>query len=89
MTRSSAVCIGSLHEDLGELAAKVYAELIEGQRAVWAEDDGRVFVADPQQVDAVPLHWIAGTFGLGQASKDIEDDLRALLRERSKDWILD
>jgi hypothetical protein len=37
----------------------------------------------------LPTHWIAGTFGLGQPLDEIADDLRALLRERSKDWIID
>jgi hypothetical protein len=83
------VSVGSLREDMTALAAKVYQTLMDGPRLVWADDDGRVYSGEPSDDNRVPPSWIAGTFAFGQPAGDIEEDLRALRRERAKDWIID
>jgi len=83
------VNVGSLREDMTTLASKVYQTLMDGPRLVWADDDGRVYSGEPREDTRVPASWIAGTFAFGQPAEDIEGDLRALLRERTKDWIID
>lgn len=84
------MCVGSISDDLRPLASKICRELALGTRTVWADDEGKVFTADPSDADAdhVPLHWMAGTFGLGQPVQDIEEDLRVLLQERTRNWII-
>lgn len=81
--------LGSLHSDLGAVAARVQDALREGTLTVWADDRGEIFAAAPDTTNDVPTHWISGTFGMGMPTKDIEDDLRALLRERARNWIVD
>jgi hypothetical protein len=83
------VHVGMLHDDMAALAAKVYQSLIDGPRLIWAEDDGRVYAGDPEINHGLPTSWIAGTFAFGQPVSDIENDLRALLFERTKDWIIE
>jgi len=87
--RSTNHCIGHLRDDLDTLASQVQQSLADGNQTVWAEDDGRVYSCPMENDPDLPTHWIAGTFGLGQPLEEIADDLRALLRERSKDWIID
>jgi hypothetical protein len=83
------VNVGSLREDMTTLASKVYQTLMDGPRLVWVDDDGRVYSGEPREDPCLPASWIAGTFAFGQPAEDIEGDLRALLRERTKDWIID
>jgi hypothetical protein len=83
------VSVGSLSEDMKNLAGKVYQTLMDGPRLVWADDDGRVYSGEPNDDVRVPPSWIAGTFAFGQPADDIEGDLLALRRERAKDWIID
>jgi hypothetical protein len=85
----SRLVIGSLHDDLQALAGCVQRSMMDGAVTVWAEDDSRVFACPADACPALPVHWIAGTFMFGQSHRDIEEDLRALLRERAKDWIVD
>jgi len=56
---------------------------------LWTEEDGKVYICPMENEPDLPTHWIAGTFGLGQPLRTIAGDLRALLRGRSKDWIID
>ena len=82
-------CVGTLHEALPEVAAQAHLWLANGDITVWADVDGKVYADDPGTVGAIPAHWIAGTYRLGQPIADIEGDLRILLRERAKDWIIE
>lgn len=81
--------LGSLHGDLADLAGRIQRVVYEDTMTVWADDCGDVFADVPAAAVDVPEHWIAGTFGLGLPLQHIEDDLRALLRERARNWIVD
>lgn len=83
------VNVGTLNDDIAALASKVYRTLMDGPRLVWADDDGKVYSGEAGDGHGVPPSWIAGTFAFGQPAEDIEGDLLALRRERSKDWIID
>ncbi|MEP7042086.1 MAG: hypothetical protein ABI843_03430 [Dokdonella sp.] len=80
---------GTLHDNLSALAARVYIGTFEAPILVWADDVGEVFGVHPSKSPQVPATWIAGTFDSDVQHSDIEDDLRMLLRERAKDWIVD
>ena len=85
----SSRCVGTLREALPDVAVQAHLRLANGDISVWADFDGNVYADDPDAVGTVPTHWIAGTYRLGQPIADIEDDLRILLRERAKDWIIE
>ncbi len=89
MAKQLPVCLGSLHDDLLALANKVYAELAEGDRTVWADGDAKVYVGTPEQAASLSPSWLAGTFSMGRPVVEIADDLRELLRERAREWITD
>jgi len=81
--------IGRLSGELAALASRVHAELAEGDRLVYAADDGKVYAQDPDNATDIPLHWIAGTFRLGESFESLIEDLKFLRDSRMKDWILD
>ena len=81
--------IGLLSGELDILAAGVHALLIEGDRLVYAADDGKIYAEHPDLATDVPLHWIAGTFRLGEPFESLVEDLKCLRDARKKDWILD
>lgn len=81
--------LGKLHEDLQAVAMKILPLLGNGECTVWAEDDGKVYAGNPVNLHELPQHWIAGTYSLGQPLHDIGDDLRALMHERARDWLID
>ena len=84
------ISVGMLREDVAVLSHRVYQTLADGPRLIWADDAGRVYSSEPGNTSVeVPSAWIAGTFSFGQAMSEIEDDLRVLHDERSKDWILE
>ena len=81
--------IGSLSEDARSIAQRVVGELINGDRLVYASDDGKVYATSPDDIPRIPPHWIAGTFRLGAQFEAVVDDLRCLRESRLKDWLLD
>jgi hypothetical protein len=80
--------IGSLDHDLTSLAGIVYQRSRDGVCMVWVEADGRVFLADPAEAVDLEASWIVGTFGSDCVLHAIEEDLRALVRERSVDSMM-
>jgi len=84
-----ATVIGQISGQLEALAARVHAELANGDQLVYADDDGKIFAQDPEQATNIPPHWIAGTFRLGQPFEALVEDLEYLRDSRKKDWILD
>ena len=80
---------GHIHDDLTAIGNAIYQAAFVGTVSVWVDDIGHVRGCCEGVPDDVPTHWIAGTFAAGTMRDDIVDDLRALLRERAKDWILD
>ncbi|MBA8886861.1 hypothetical protein FHW12_001052 [Dokdonella fugitiva] len=83
-----ALRIGRLSEGAAVLAQRVHDQLAKGDRTVFAADDGVVYVDQPERTDGIPLHWIAGTFTLGQSYPDLVEDIAFLSNSRSKDWII-
>lgn len=83
-----ALRIGRLSEGAAVLAQRVHDQLAKGDRTVFAADDGVVYVDQPDHTDGIPLHWIAGTFTLGQSYPDLVEDIAFLSDSRSKDWII-
>jgi hypothetical protein len=81
--------VGSLSEDAHSIARRVISELINGDRLVYASDDGNVYATSPDDMPRIPTHWIAGTFRIGAPFDALVDDLRCLRESRLKDWILD
>lgn len=82
--------LGLLRDDTTALARRAYQSLMDGPRLIWADDAGRVYSSDHENPGTdVPACWIAGTFAFGQPIEAIEEDLRALRSERSKDWIIE
>ena len=81
--------VGWLFDDLSSLAGQVQRNMCDGTVTVWADDDCGVFVCDARWAPTLPSHWVAGTYSFGHDHAAIQDDLRALLRDRTKDWIIE
>lgn len=81
--------VGNLTDELQALARRVHSQLIEGDRFVYATEDGSVYASDPLASPDVPAHWIAGTFRLGESFEALVEDLACLRHSRFKDWILE
>lgn len=80
--------IGCLSDPLSQLAARVI-EIIAAQASmVWVDDRSEVFVAAIDSPQAIPSHWLVGSYTCGMSTPDIEDDLRAVLAERARNWII-
>lgn len=84
-----AHCVGSANEDFTSVAGRLIPHLIRGDATLWVEDDGKVYCAQPSVVAGIPTHWIAGTYQLGQSTQLIADDLKAIMTERAKSWIIE
>ncbi len=80
--------IGSLDHDLTSLAGIVYQRSRDGLCMVWVKDSGQVWMAHPADANEVEAGWIVGTFGSDCVLQSIEDDLRALVRERAVDSMM-
>lgn len=82
------VRVGALQDDMTALAGKIVGTLGYGPRFVWVADDGHVYSADPDAGNQVPVSWIVGTFSCGHPLIAIEQDLKVVAQERSKNWII-
>jgi len=79
--------VGCLSDPLSLLAFRIVEFIATRTSTVWVDDLSEVFVA----VDSsppIPQHWLVGTYTCGVSACDVEDDLRAVLAERAKDWII-
>jgi hypothetical protein len=85
----TVVRVGVLCEDMNALVAKVAQTLADGPRLIWADDRGTVFSSDADASKKIPASWIAGTFNMGQPIGRIEEDLGAIIAERSNGAMLD
>lgn len=81
-----ALRIGRLSEGVALIAQRVHDQLAKGDRTVFVADDGVVYVDEPDRTDGIPLHWIAGTFTLGQPYPDLVEDIAFLRDGRNRDW---
>jgi len=80
--------IGCLSDPLSQLAARVVEIIAAQASAVWVDDRSEVFVVATDAAHAIPPHWLVGTYTCGMLARDIEDDLRAVLAERARNWII-
>lgn len=80
--------IGCLSDPLEQLAIRIIEIIATQVSTVWVDDLSEVFVAAADPSRAIPPHWLVGTYTCGIPARDIEDDLRALLADRAKDWII-
>lgn len=83
-----AECIGCLSDPLSQLAIRIVELIATHASTVWVDDLSEVFVAQADPMRAIPPHWLVGIYTCGIPVRDIEDDLRAVLADRAKDWII-
>jgi len=80
--------IGCLSDPLAQLAIRIVQIIATRVSTVWVDDLSEVFVAVEAPSRTLPPHWLVGTYTCGVPARDIEDDLRAVLAERARDWII-
>ncbi len=81
--------VGTLDHDPTALAGIIYQRCGNEPQQVWVDDTLTVSTQHAEEPLDVPAHWLVGTYSLGCGLTSIADDLRALLRERAKDWVID
>jgi hypothetical protein len=74
--------VGSLADDLAELARKVHGATSRFDITVWADVEAHVFFERADRSPEVPSAYVAGTYGAGSVPDDIESDLHVLRKER-------
>ncbi len=87
-TEDAEIC-GTLYEELGEVAERVARITGEHPVLVWADESGNVSAIDVANAPPIPASWVAGTFDATADPGDIKQDLRLLLRERVKRWMVE
>ena len=80
--------VGCLSDPLAQLAIRIVEYIATRMSTVWVDDLSEVFVATSDSARSFPAHWLVGTYSSGMCARDIEEDLRAVLAERAKDWII-
>ena len=80
--------VGCLSDPLAQLATRIVEYVATRVSTVWVDDLSEVFVAASDPARNIPAHWLVGTYTCGMPARDIEDDLRAVMAERAKDWII-
>lgn len=80
--------VGCLSDPLAQLAMRIVEYIATRVSMVWVDDLSEVFVAASDPARSIPAHWLVGTYTCGMPARDIEDDLRAVLAERARDWII-
>ena len=73
--------VGSLRDDLTEIARKVHRATSRFDVIVWADVDAHVFFERADRSPEIPAEWLAGIYGAGSIPDDIESDLHALRKE--------
>lgn len=80
---------GSLRGDLATVAMRLVDALHQSDITVWTNASSDVFFDSPENSPNVASEWLAGTYGVGASSSDIEADLMALRHECVPAAILD
>lgn len=88
MRRHKHEPVGSIHDDLAALAARVQRHILD-HAAAWVDDCGNVHIAHGDDVSDIPPTWLLGIYSIGVTVADIEEDLRVMRRERRRDWAFD
>ena len=77
-----------MRDPLAQLAMRIVEYIATRVSTVWVDDLSEVFVAANDPVRSIPAHWLVGTYTCGMPAQEIEEDLRAVLAERARDWII-
>ncbi|HEU4664275.1 MAG TPA: hypothetical protein VFS55_09620 [Dokdonella sp.] len=80
-----ATRVGRLSEAPEVLAERIHDQLVNGDRTVFAAADGGVYVEQPERMDGIPFHWIAGTFTVGHSYRALVEDIAFFREDRIKD----
>jgi len=75
--------IGTLHEDLSDVAWRIQHLPEEVAIVVWIDDRDDVLAAAFESAPSIPSERFVGNYRRGRSLSAIEDDLRALFHERS------
>lgn len=79
-----ATRVGRLSDAPEVLAERIYDELVHGDRTVLAADGG-VYVEQPERMDGIPFHWIAGAFTVGHPYLALVEDIAFFRENRIKE----
>lgn len=74
--------IGTLHEDLADIAWRIHHLPAEETIAVWADACGRVLIAPSDSTPVIRPEDFIGNYDQSRTLGGIEKDLRAALHER-------
>jgi hypothetical protein len=74
--------VGSLCDDLAEIARKVHGATSRFDVTVWADVNAHVFFECADRTPEIPAAFVAGTYGAGSIPDDIESDLHVLRNAR-------
>jgi hypothetical protein len=74
--------VGSLRGDLGKIADRIYASLVEDDVMVWSGSGVDVFFMHAQRAPELSSDCVLGTYRMGASAADIEEDLVELRRSR-------
>jgi hypothetical protein len=81
--------IGSLLEDPRDTARRILQVCIPAPMTIWVDDRSVLHANSPADLRKVSEHAIVGTYQIGIALAEIEEDLHAARRERASSAILD
>jgi hypothetical protein len=84
-----ANAVASLCDDPRASARRILEACISSTMSFWIDDQSIIHADVPDNVTSVEATLIVGTYGLGTAITDIEDDLRAERVERARSWSTD
>lgn len=73
---------GTLLGDVGEIAKRIYAGLIDDDVLVWASPGVDVYFMLAKNAPEIPAEYVLGTYRMGASCADIEDDLLELRKSR-------
>jgi hypothetical protein len=73
--------IGTLYDDLAEVAIVVVRLCAHTPMTAWVDHCDIIHVDSPSRVSAAPPDWIVGTYDPEAAVADVEDDLQRMFDE--------
>jgi hypothetical protein len=86
---SVSTYIGSLHENLADVAWRVQHLPNMVTIVVWIDDRARVYAAAVDNAPELDASMLIGSYAPNRMADVIQDDLRAMLRDRAKDFMAD
>lgn len=73
---------GSLLGDISKIATSIFAALANDDVTVWVSSGADIFYAHAREAPEIAAEYVLGTYRMGAAIGDIEEDLRELRRSR-------